>query len=533
MSKTSISHFMGQKDFHPASFANLKRVWIAEQKSKSEAKRDKERDAEYAKEQAIHDTRGFALAGRSANALERKKLTISFMYDPPPGFKLEKPGGVEAEDSKTAFDKLTLKEQKALPMSEKFEFLKGAPRLGEYTKDIAVRDNPFGKEVRNVRCLRCLVWGHQNTDRVCPLFGSARADDPASLAVSEDPMVLMRQMNDAGYGLTQRALERSNDPTNPNEQLVMGDPDMEFLTSLTDKEKRKLLKKLEKMQQKEAKQLASLPKENPESEWMEVTPSGTGPVVQSSASVSASQAPSAQGIPLRNASPPRDDDFHFARRMDRHHNRSDHRGSHQGSHQGPSRAFADPDPDFPASSRAFDRRDRRRSRSPGFRSRRSPSPRLREPRRAESSTDVQLQPLATAASISDAQPEVPKQTSSEHSQVSTNPPPPTSISRRNRSPSPSAAHHGSRARSPSHPTRRNRSCSPWDEPPRRRSPSPPARYSRRDRPRSPSRQTRRDRTRSPVERRSRRSRSRSPPTGREARNRSASPLPRHNRDSRR
>ena len=117
---------MCKKFFHPASRDNLKRVWMAEQRTEAEKQKEAEKRQEYDREQELYNNK--ALLSKES----KEKLELNFMYEPPPGAK--------KEDNKEDGD------DNGEPQY-KFEWQRKwgtAPRESWAKGDDAINDQPFG-----------------------------------------------------------------------------------------------------------------------------------------------------------------------------------------------------------------------------------------------------------------------------------------------------------------------------------------------------------------------------------------------------
>ena len=141
---------------------------MAQQKTEADKKKQEELKAQYEKEQDLYVNKYatnsnnpmlaikeicdiFLYSSRSLVSKESKeKLSVNFLYEPPPGMKKER----EKEDGEPEF---------------KFDWQRkfNAPREDYCRGNDDIRDQPFGIAVRNVRCIKCHKWGHINTGKLC------------------------------------------------------------------------------------------------------------------------------------------------------------------------------------------------------------------------------------------------------------------------------------------------------------------------------------------------------------------------------
>lgn len=235
-----FNNYMCKKFFHPASRDNLKRVWMAEQKTEAYKKKQEELRVQYEKEQELHDNK--AVLSKES----KDKLSVNFMYEPPPGVKKER----EREANEPEF---------------KFEWQRkyNAPRESYCKGDNEIRDQPFGILVRNVRCIKCHKWGHINTDKECTMYAlsmsEARAIHAAKAGNSgegqqetPDTETLIDQMRESGLVMKAAALPLGAADTN-NYCEDSDLKEVDIISQLSIKQKKKLLKKLEKMEKKYSK----------------------------------------------------------------------------------------------------------------------------------------------------------------------------------------------------------------------------------------------------------------------------------------
>uniref|UniRef100_A0A1B0CY65 Putative cbf1-interacting corepressor cir n=1 Tax=Lutzomyia longipalpis TaxID=7200 RepID=A0A1B0CY65_LUTLO len=182
---------------------NLKRVWMAEQQAEAYKKKQEELRAQYEKEQDLHDNK--AILSKES----KDKLSINFMYEPPPGVRKER----EKEDNEPEY---------------KFEWQRkyNAPRESYCKGDTEIRDQPFGIQVRNVRCIKCHKWGHINTDKECTMYSISMSEARKihSEAEAQSIMakgVLEEQMKDDGLAMRKSAMSLQSFQSGRLHQLIL------------------------------------------------------------------------------------------------------------------------------------------------------------------------------------------------------------------------------------------------------------------------------------------------------------------------
>jgi CBF1 interacting corepressor len=140
-------------------------------------------------------------------------------------------------------------------MVERFAVLKNAPMEGGYAKGMVVKHKPFCEQLRNVHCIRCGQWGHMSGERECPLRDYNPNDYERQQR--EDPMRRMLDGPSAGAGGAYAGPGR-NSSSSANggagisrqrctfvDEAGDSDPEAEFLSTLTRREKKLLLRKLQ------------------------------------------------------------------------------------------------------------------------------------------------------------------------------------------------------------------------------------------------------------------------------------------------
>ncbi|CAF1122425.1 unnamed protein product [Rotaria sp. Silwood1] len=246
-------NYMSKKWFHPTNIGNMKRQYMAEQKSANEKRRQQELREQYEREQEL-------FSNKQLMGDEKARLGLSFMYNPPAGMAKQEEPQHQDQELRRADGTLIIKKDEP-----KFEWQRkyNAPRESWAKNDEKIRDQPFGIEVRNVRCIKCKKWGHVNTDKICPLYGKSRFDNDSNHPITQLTLTqnmpttneLIEDLHTKGLAMRRGGAEHMmvhNDINNDNmtnrtkqDELKM---ELKFLKQLPTSMKHCLIKRLKHLE---------------------------------------------------------------------------------------------------------------------------------------------------------------------------------------------------------------------------------------------------------------------------------------------
>lgn len=251
-SGTAWSHsYLNQKPWHPLSYPNQRRKWIAEQTHAQREQQVADVAREFAQEQEFF--RQTAQMTKKEKEKMEQLQAVSFMYIRPPGYNAEAARAAEIADERKKLGlttsssgapdqgaaqgnastsgkegaKARVKDVfgRTLPTEEEFPALKNAPRL---ETGAPVRLKPFAIEIRNVMCARCGAFGHQSGDRECSLKDILMPNEEDRLK-REDPLNVILAQTASGEPLKWELKQQPGGlsparggfrPDDPNQQII-------------------------------------------------------------------------------------------------------------------------------------------------------------------------------------------------------------------------------------------------------------------------------------------------------------------------
>lgn len=252
--------FLNQKFWHPMSFRNQEKLFKAEQEAETAKKRKEDAAKEFSEEQEFFkNTELLSAADRTSL---RNKQQLAFMYQKPPGYEamLEKEKA-QAKEAKEAEERERLRAEETearlkagLPPLNPEEIAKRRehkmkkdmygrrvltgdemPELKHAPKADGVelaRVQMLGKELKAIQCMRCGGFGHNGTDKECPMHNfnpndefRLKLEDPLSLMKAREALTKMRkfELKTPMTGSGRSPTRGGGDPNAANQQLLHDD----------------------------------------------------------------------------------------------------------------------------------------------------------------------------------------------------------------------------------------------------------------------------------------------------------------------